>query len=49
MEQATLAAPQSTRLREFLVDGIELIESFPLLRPRWLCFDVALIVLFFFR
>lgn len=36
-------------LRDVMMDTIELIESLPLMRPRWVALDVAIVVLLIFH
>jgi hypothetical protein len=40
-----LQVPRSAKHR--LVTAIDVIEALPLMRPRWVAFDIALILLFF--
>jgi hypothetical protein len=49
MEQIVQTMPRHTRIREFLIDVIEFVESLPLLRPRWVAFDVAIVILLFWN
>ena len=40
--------PRETWFREFLIVAAEKIESLPLIRPRWMAMDVALLLMFVF-
>lgn len=46
MEQTVQTAGRRS-FRDVMIDTIELIETLPLMRPRWVAFDVAIVVLLF--
>lgn len=46
MEQTAQHAGRRS-IRDVMIDTIEIIESLPLMRPRWVALDVVLVALIF--